>query len=151
MERYRGVTFCNSTAQRSILCRLIIKANLPCVNNIAGTDHIAIQYHAGAFTELCSATQTSPGSQRQCSTMSDSGVAGLSPDINRKAAAIFQQQAAGLTRYAINTELTTGIGPLNSGTTVCNQGTTRCHGDTCRLPTGRHCQGTAVIHQGILC
>ncbi|CTW26317.1 Uncharacterised protein [Escherichia coli] len=61
MERYRGVAFCNSTAQRGIRCRLIIKANLPCVNNIAGTDHIAIQYHAGTFTELCSATQTSPG------------------------------------------------------------------------------------------
>ncbi|CAM6647469.1 hypothetical protein ESCOMM283M1_24385 [Escherichia coli] len=146
MERYRGVAFCNSTAQRGIRCRLIIKANLPCVNNIAGTDHITIQYHAGAFTELCSATQTSPGSQHQCSTMSDSGVAGLSPGINRKAAAIFQQQAAGLTGYAINTELTAGIGPLNSGTTVCNQGTTGCHGDTCCLTTGRHCQGSAVIH-----
>ncbi|GDI34578.1 hypothetical protein BvCmsKSP012_05352 [Escherichia coli] len=148
MERYRGVTFCNSTAQRGIRCCLIIKANLPCVNNIAGTDHIAIQYHAGTFTELCSATQTSPGSQHQCSTMSDSGVAGLSPGINRKAAAIFQQQAAGLTGYAINTELTAGIGPLNSGTTVCNQGTTGCNGDICCLTTGRHCQGTAVIHQG---
>lgn len=33
------------------------------------------------------------------------------PGINRKAAAIFQQQAAGLTGYAINTELTAGIGP----------------------------------------
>ncbi|CAM4511469.1 hypothetical protein BvCmsKSP064_05147 [Escherichia coli] len=150
MERYRGVAFCNSTAQDGILCRLIIKANLPCVNNIAGTDHITIQYHTGAFTELCSATQTSPGSQSQCSTMSDSGVASLSPGINRKAAAIFQQQAAGLTGYAINTELTAGIGPLNSGTTVCYQGTTGCHGDICCLTTGRHCQGTAVIHQGIL-
>ncbi|BEB31924.1 hypothetical protein VEE44_37280 [Escherichia coli] len=147
MERYRGVAFCNSTAQRSIRCRLIIKANLPCVNNIAGTDHIAIQYHAGTFTELCSATQTSPGSQRQCSTMPDSGVADQSSGINRKAAAIFQQQSAGLTGCAINTELTAGIGPLNSGTTVCNQGTTGCHGDICCLTTGRHCQGSAVIHQ----
>ncbi|RDS57445.1 hypothetical protein C3984_04222 [Escherichia coli] len=146
MERYRGGAFCNSTAQYGILCHLSIKVNLPCVNNIAGTDHIAIQYHAGAFTELCSATQTSPGSQRQCSAMSDSGVACLSPGINRKAAAIFQQQAAGLTRYAINTEPTAGIGPLNSGTTVCNQGTTGCHGDTGCLTAGRHCQGTAVIH-----
>ncbi|KEM90706.1 hypothetical protein AB23_5295, partial [Escherichia coli 6-319-05_S1_C1] len=42
--------------------------------------------------------------------MSDSGVAGLSPGINRKAAAIFQQQSAGLTGCAINTELTAGIG-----------------------------------------
>lgn len=43
--------------------------------------------------------------------MSDSGVAGQSSGINRKAAAIFQQQAAGLTGYTINTELTAGIGP----------------------------------------
>lgn len=82
--------------------------------------------------------------------MSDSGVASLSPGINRKAAAIFQQQAAGLTGCAINTELTAGIGP----STVAPLSAIRAPPDVMvtlvALPPA-DTASTAVIHQGILC
>ena len=69
------------------------------------------------------------------------------PGINRKAAAIFQQQAAGLTGYAINTELTAGIGP----STVAPLSAIRAPPDVMVTPvaftTGRHCRGSAVIHR----
>lgn len=81
--------------------------------------------------------------------MSDSGVASLSSGINRKAAAIFQQQAAGLTGDTINTELTAGIGP----STVAPLSAIRAPPDvmvtSVALPPADTAD-TAVIHRRVL-
>ena len=112
-----GVPFCNSTAQRGILCRLIIKAISPAltISPVLTTSPFSTM-----LAPLLSCVLPLRLPRQPASVFHDvrQWCCWPVPVINRKAAAVFQQQAAGLTGYAINTELTAGIGPGNSGTTV---------------------------------